>query len=159
MRLDFRLEGEAEMEAGLLRAQRDGEEAFQAAMFMLAADVMDLCVPKVPYRTGDLLESRYLMRSWPIEMGFSAEHAAPTHEVPANHARGEWKYLQKAMSEGAAGADGRLQRYWEQALERGTTLATAPSNHPDQQRSGGRRPTRERPRTARRRRPVARKRR
>ena len=159
MRLDFHLEGVTQMEAGLMRAERAGEDAFQAAMFMFWQDIMDACVPKVPFRDGDLLESRYILRSWPIDGGFTAEHAAPVHEVPATHRRGEWKYLQKAMSEASAGAEGQLQRYWEQALARGTTLTNAPARHPDQMTSGSRRPTRERPRTARRRRPVARKRR
>jgi hypothetical protein len=79
-------------------------KAFAAAMYMVAANVMQTAMKLTPVLTGYLRNSRYLTRPTSMfgtvvnfEGAFSAPHAAYVHNIDAAYRVGEWKFLLKAV--------------------------------------------------------------
>jgi hypothetical protein len=134
--LDAKVTGIQETTAKLDAARRRHEDAFRAAEFVVAGELLTELLPGVPFATGELRDSRFVTRASPAQAGFAAEHALVTHEVGQHK-----KYLQRPMSTLSSSVPDRIARHLPRFVEAGTTLATAPTQHP------------ERPDTIRRRRP------
>lgn len=134
--LDAKVTGIKEATAALEVSRRRHEDAFAAAEFVVAGDLLTELLPGIPVATGELRDSRFLTRASPAQAGFAAEHALVVHEV-GEHA----KYLQRPMSSLSSSIPDRIARILPRFAQAGVTLATAPTDHP------------ERPDTIRRRRP------
>lgn len=117
-------------------------EAFRAAVFIVAQDVMDRAVEDAPKLSGQLRASRFVSRTWPVQAGFSAPYAAAVHELPAAHTSGRSKYL--AANLVPPGYESALAAAVARCAQDGTTLATAPARHPTKGNPGrrARRPAR-----------------
>lgn len=134
MHLEIALD-DARMQKVLAEAPKRGAEAWKAAHFLWAQDLLDIAEPLTPFRRGRLWGSRVATRSDPVEVAMTAEHAIPVHERNALHARGQWKYLEIAMQRLRARGTSSLARYFETAFKRGDTLASVPARHPERARS------------------------
>lgn len=133
MRLDFTID-DAAMRKVLEQAPKRGADAWHAAMFRRAQDLLDLAQPMVPFRRGRLWSSRVATRTTPVEVAFTAPHAIPVHERHAQHARGEWKFLEKAMQRLSSQGNSPLARYFSEGFKRGDTLASVAARHPERVR-------------------------
>lgn len=134
--LDAKVTGIKETTAALDASRRRHEEAFKAAEFAVAGELLTELLPGIPVQTGALRDSRFVTRTSPAQAGFAAEHALVVHEVGEHK-----KYLQRPMSSLSSSIPDRMARLLPRFVEAGVTLATAPTDHP------------ERPDTIRRRRP------
>jgi len=134
--LDVKVTGITETTTALEATRRRHEEAFKAAEFVVAGELLSELLPGVPFATGELRDSRFVTRTSPAQAGFAAEHALVVHEVGEHK-----KFLQRPMSTLSSSVPDRIARLLPRFVEAGMTLATAPTDHP------------ERPDTIRRRRP------
>jgi hypothetical protein len=134
--LDVKATGFKETAAAIEVSRRRHEDAFRAAEFVVAGDLLSELLPGIPVATGELRDSRFLTRTSPVQAGFAAEHATVVHEVGEHK-----KYLQRPMSQASSSVPDRIARLIPGFVKAGTTLATAKTDHP------------ERPETIRRRRP------
>lgn len=125
--LDMKVTGIKEIEAALEKQRQRHDDAFRAAEFVVAGELLSELLPGVPVASGELRESRYVTRTWPVQAGFAAEHAIPVHELGAHK-----KYLQRPMSASSSSVPARVARLIPGFVAGGVTLATAPTSHPDQ---------------------------
>lgn len=143
--LALRVVGVAQTRTGLERMRRRLTDAFQAGQFMVAQAVLTDLLPGVPVDTGELIESRAVTRTMPVQIVFGSPHAIYAH---ARGARRRW--LQVPFSRAAASMAARTAAATTRALAAGWTLSTAPAQHPDTPRTSA--PARRaRPQRARRR--------
>ena len=131
MRLDFTID-DTSMRKVLEQAPKRGTDAWHAAMFRRAQDLLDIAKPLTPFRRGTLWASRVATRTAPVEVAFTAPHAIPVHERHAAHAAGQWKFLETAMQRLRSQGAGPLARYFEEGFKRGDTLASVAARHPEQ---------------------------
>ncbi len=125
MFVDVKQTGVKEAQAGIAKAMRRYVDAFDAANFVFAGDVMAELLPGVPEETGELKESRFVTRTAPVSAGFASAHATAAHELGKHR-----KYLQRPTSQAASSARARIGALTQRFAEAGTTLASAPAKHP-----------------------------
>lgn len=142
----LKLTGVDETIKGLAKATKAHADALDAAMFVVAGDILTELLPGVPFKRGVLRASRWVPRTAPTAIEFSADHAAHAHELGLHR-----KYLQRPVSEAASSVPARLAALVPKFAEAGTTLALAPSKHPTQP-AGGAGARRQRPQAPSRRR-------
>jgi hypothetical protein len=119
------------------KATRRFVDAFDAAMFVVAGDILSDLLPQVPRKSGALQDSRFVSRTRPVEAGFGARHATVVHEVGPHK-----KYLQRPVSQASSSVAARVAALVPRFAEAGTTLATAPSKHPATPKTTASRPAR-----------------
>lgn len=113
-------------------------EAFRAAEFAAASDILEEIVPLAPRLTGELQASSFVTRE-PVEAGFAAEHAA------AVHAKGEHRgYLQRPMSTASSSTPARIAALMPGFIERGVTVRDVPAKHAERPDGVARQPARRR---------------
>ncbi len=104
--------------------------AFQAAVFVDATTIATTAADNAPKKSGELRSSVYVTRTMPVQIGFSARHAAITHETGPRK-----KYLQRASSAATARARARVALLTAELARTGTTLQTAPAKHSERPRA------------------------
>ena len=136
------VEGLAQSRAQMAALSQRFVDAFEAAEFAVASDVLTDLLPGVPRQTGALVDSRAVTRTMPVEIVFGASYSAAVHE------RGrQRKYLQRPFSQASASLAARVAQRTSLFVESGTTLATVPAQHPTTPSSPA--PTRRRPQRSR----------
>ena len=123
---DLKLSGIDEVLTATQKATRRYVDAFEAAVFVAAGNILTELTPGVPFKTGELRDSDFVTRTMPVDAGFSAGHAAAAHEVGPQK-----KFLQRPMSAAASTTTKRIAALVPGFAERGVTLATAPATHPE----------------------------
>jgi hypothetical protein len=100
-------------------------DAFEAAEFSVASDILTELLPEVPRQTGALVASRAVTRTMPVQIVFGADYAAAQHE------RGrQRKWLQRPFSQASSSMASRVAQRTALFVESGTTLASVPAQHP-----------------------------
>lgn len=125
MQLDVNVRGQKEALEAVAKATKRHADAFAAAVFVVASEVLSELLPQVPRRTGELVESRFVTRTSPVEVGFGAPHALAAHELGADR-----KFLQRPTSQSASTVPSRIARVLPRLLEAGATLQSVPAQHP-----------------------------
>lgn len=144
MLVDIKVTGVDAAIANVTKATRRFRDAFEAATFVVAGDVLAGLMPGVPRKSGALQESAFVTRAMPAEMGFAAEYAAAVHEVGPHR-----KYLQRPVSSASGTVADRVARLVPGYAEAGTTLASAPAQFSERPDGTTRRAARRRPQVRR----------
>ena len=136
------VEGLAQARAQMAVAAQRFVDAFEAAEFAVASDVLTDLLPEVPRQTGALAASAAVTRTMPVEIVFGAPYAAAVHERGSRR-----KWLQRPFSQASSSLAARVAQRTALFVESGTTLATVPAQHPTTPSSPA--PTRRRPQRSR----------
>jgi hypothetical protein len=144
MIVDIKVTGLDAAVVNTAKAAKRFRDAFEAATFVVAGDVLAALMPGVPRKSGALQESAFVTRTMPAEAGFAAAHAAAVHEVGPHR-----KYLQRPVTAAEGTVAGRIARLVPGFAEAGTTLATAPAKFSDRADGVTRRASRRRPQVRR----------
>lgn len=122
----YRIEGTDRIQRKLESLRKNIPEAVVIGLFRLGEKVMDATIKRVPEDTGALRESAYVApprltgQVGSVEVGFGADHAPAVHEkTEVSHAKGEPKFLEKAIMEEARGSLHYVAREAEKFAERG----------------------------------------
>jgi hypothetical protein len=130
---DLKLTGIDDVLTRSERATKSFVDAFHAAMFVVAGDILSELLPGVPFKTGALRDSRWIPRAAPTAIEFSAPHAASAHELGSKK-----KFLQRAVSEASGSVTDRVAALVPRFAASNTTVSTAPTSHPTRPSGGGR---------------------
>lgn len=116
--------------------RKTNEDAYRAALYMFAQEVMGTALKLCPVDTGFLRKSRYVERPtshgdrFDLTMGFSAPYALAVHEMHRRYVVGEWKFLQSAIAHHAPRALDRIAALTKQAADGHLTASSVPAIHP-----------------------------
>lgn len=118
------------------------ENAYRAAVYLFAQEVVSTAQKLCPVDTGFLRKSRFVRRPevdadrFEIECGFSAPYAMTVHETHRRYAVGEWKFLQTAINHHAPRALDRIAALTAAAAKAGLTPEKVPAVHPTEPTAG-----------------------
>lgn len=144
MLVDMKVTGLDVVAAEAAKAAKRFRDAFEAANFVVASEVLADLMPGVPRKSGALQESAFVTRAMPAEAGFAADYAAAVHEVGPHR-----KYLQRPVSAAQSTVADRVARLVPRFADAGVTLATAPAKFSERPDGVTRRPGRRRPQARR----------
>jgi hypothetical protein len=121
-----------------------GREAFAAAAFRWATNVVSTAMRITPYDTGWLRGSRYVQKpdvtgagAFTVQMGFSAEYAVFVHEINKRYTVGEFKFFEKALMHHSGSAMREIGA-WTDAFIKAGGAPSMQSPHPTEPVQGTR---------------------
>ena len=132
------MHGVREVSAALEVWRRLNANAYAAAIYMWATNVLSTSLKLAPADTGYLRASRYLRRPtvdagsgrFTIEAGYGAPYALFVHEVNQNYVVGEWKFLTKAVNFHLGTAVQEIGSWTARLAQAGKGIDDVPETHP-----------------------------